>query len=355
MRVAVICDTHWGARSDNSVFYDYAKQFLDECFFPYIDKHDIKHVFHLGDLVDRRKYVNYHTAYRMRCDFLSRLDSRGTDTTILIGNHDTYYKDSNHINAVRELVEGQFPDFKIFWSPGEVEIDHTKILLVPWINQQNREQTLDLIKKTKAQICFGHLDLTGFEMFRGVVQRDGDSPEIFSKFDVVLTGHYHHKSSRDNIHYLGAPLQFSWNDYNDPRGFHVFDTTSRELEFIENPFVIFKKIWYNDKDKNVDEVVNNFDFSRYSGCFCKLIIEEKTNPYWYDLFIQKLEDTGVENLQIVEDHMNLDLETDDDIALEAEDTFTIFRKTIEQMSNDIDKDELTKVINELYQEALSLE
>ena len=354
-KIAIITDTHYGARSDNLIFLDYTKKFLDEIFFPYIDEHKIQYVFHLGDLVERRKYINYYTAYRMRCDFLSGIDCRNIDFTILAGNHDVYYKDTNHINALRELVEGQFPNFKVFWSPGEVDIDGIPILLVPWINAENREQTLKLIKKTKAQICFGHLDLTGFEMHRGVMKQDGDSPTLFDKFDVVCSGHFHHMSARGNIHYLGAPLQFDWNDYNDPKGFHIFDTETRELEFIENPFVIFKKLFYSDSKKNIDEVVTKFDFDAYAGCFCKLIIEEKVNPYWFDLFVEKLEAAGVSNLQIVEDHKNLDLETDLDIISDAEDTFTIFRKAIEGMDDKIDKNGLVQVISELYQEAMSME
>ena len=355
MKVVIITDSHWGARSDSVIFLDYAKKFLDEVFFPYIDKHKIKRVHHLGDLVERRKYVNYYTATRLREDFLNPLRERDLKVDIIAGNHDVYFKSTNTINALEELVHHSFPSFNVYTETTEIEIDGVKILLVPWINQENRDQTLKMIKKTKAQICFGHLDITGFEMFRGVVQKDGDDPGIFSKFDVVLTGHFHHKSTRGNIHYLGAPLQFSWNDYNDPRGFHVFDTETREVEFIENPFVIFKKLWYNDKEKTIDQVVNDFDFDAYTGCFCKLIIEEKTNPYWFDLFVEKLEAVGVSNLQIVEDHMNLDLEADTDIVSEAEDTFTIFRKAIEGMDNNIDKEGLVAVISELYQEACQIE
>ena len=354
-KICLITDTHWGARSDNVIFLDYTKTFLDEIFFPYIDKHNIKYVFHLGDLVERRKYVNYYTATRLRQDFLEQLQVRGVEVDILAGNHDVYYKDTNTINALHELVRGAFPTFKIHTEATEIEIDGVPILLVPWINQENRAHTLKLIKKTKSQICFGHLDLTGFEMRRGVIEKDGEDPGTFGKFDVCLSWHFHHKHSHSNIHYLGAPLEFDWSDYSDPKGFHIFDTATRGLEFIENPFVIFKKIWYNDKDKSIKEVVADFNFDAYTGCFCKLIIEEKTNPYWFDLFIEKLEAAELSNLQIVEDHRNLDIENDADIISSAEDTFTIFRKAIEGMSGDIDKDGLVGVISELYQEALSLE
>lgn len=356
MKLAIINDTHWGARSDNLVFLDYTKRFLDDIFFPYIDKHNIKRVCHLGDLVERRKYINIHTASRLRKDFLVPLDERKIETDIIAGNHDTYYKDTNEINALRELVVGRGDNFKVYskWAT-EIEVDGVPILLVPWINQENREDTLNRIKETKAQICFGHLELNGFEMRRGIKETDGDDPRIFSKFDIVLSGHFHHRHSHDNIHYLGAPLEFDWSDYGDPKGFHIFDTETRQIEFIENPYTIFKKIWYNDKNKSVKEVITDFNFDSYSGCFCKLIIEEKTNPYWFDLFIEKLELAEVSNLQIVEDHLNMDVLEDEDIISAAESTIDIFMKSISQMSDNIDKEGLTRIITELYSEAVALE
>jgi DNA repair exonuclease SbcCD nuclease subunit len=326
MKLAVICDTHYGARSDNLVFLDYTKQFLDKVFFPYIDEHKINHVIHLGDLVERRKYVNINTAARLRRDLLQELGVRQLNVDIIAGNHDVYYKDTNSVNALQELVGRGYPSFNIYTKATEIEIEGIKILLVPWINQENREETFKIIKKTKAQICFGHLDLNGFEMYRGVINRDGYDPGIFSKFDIVLTGHFHHKHSHSNIHYLGAPLQFNWSDYNDTKGFHVFDTETREVDFVENPFVIFKKIWYNDKDKTIGEVISDFNFDAFSGCFCKLIIEEKTNPYWFDIFVEKLEEAELSDLQIVEDHHHFDKMIDEDIISEAESTIEIFMK-----------------------------
>ena len=50
-----------------------------------------------------------------------------------------------------------------------------------------------------------------------------------------------------------------WSDYNCPKGFHIFDTDTRELERIENPLPIFKKLSYDDTKENYD----NLDLSSY--------------------------------------------------------------------------------------------
>ena len=149
-------------------------------------------------------------------------------------------------------------------------------------------------------------------MYKGSFIDSGFESSIFSKFDVVCSGHFHHKSSKGNIHYLGTPYEITWSDFNDPKGFHVFDTDTRELTFIANPYNIFHKIHYDDLDKESSEVMN-IDFEQYRNSIVKVIIKNKTNPYWFDLFIGKLEAAGILDMQVVEDHLNLNLEDDQDI------------------------------------------
>ena len=43
-QIALITDTHFGVRSDSGVVQEWQKKFLDEVFFPTLDKHQITHV-----------------------------------------------------------------------------------------------------------------------------------------------------------------------------------------------------------------------------------------------------------------------------------------------------------------------
>lgn len=352
MKIALLTDSHAGVRNDSLAFHDYMKRFYDDVFFRYLDEHNVTTVVHCGDIVDRRKYININTAYRLRKDLIEPAINRGITWHQIIGNHDTYHKNTNKVSSFIELFN-RYP-INIYYETTEVMFDGTKILFIPWICDDNKEHSFKLIKETDAQIAFGHLELEGFEMFKGSIVSHGDDPSLFGRFDTVCSGHFHHRSNRGNIHYLGSPAEYTWSDYNDPRGFHIFDTETRELTFIENPYKMFHKFWYNDGDINF--VDSKIDYSQFSGKIIKIIIQEKNNPYWFDKFIENIEKNNPIDIQIVEDHLNLNLEEDEEIVDEAESTIDIFKKYIRNTeSKGINKEKLENKIVELYNEALTLE
>jgi predicted phosphodiesterase len=353
LKIALVTDTHWGVRNDNVAFHRYFNRFYSEVFFPYLRDNDIQTIIHLGDIVDRRKYINFTSARALRKQFIEPA-MKEFDTHIIIGNHDTFYKNTNSVNALEELYWlNNNERFKWYDKATEVEFDNCKILFLPWICSENKEETMQLISSTDATVAFGHLEISGFAMYRGSVAHDGQDPNDFSKFDVVCSGHFHTRSSSGNIHYLGAPCEYTWSDFNDPRGFHVFDTETRKLTFIQNPVSMFKKIFYNDEDMALEEIME-FETDSYKDTIVKVVVKEKTNPYWFDCFIEKLEGAGVVDLQVVEDHMNLSLEDDEDIVDEAEGTLEIFQKAIDSMNVPF-KEKLYSAVAELHEEALTIE
>lgn len=353
MKVALITDTHYGARGDSVAFSNFFARFYQEVFFPYIDKHKIDTVIHLGDVFDRRKYINFASLQTCKDYFFEPLAIRNIDTHIIAGNHDTFYKNTNEINSP-DLLLGEYKNIHAYSEPIEVTFDGTSILLMPWICSGNYKEAMYAMEQTKSQLLFGHFEISGFEMYKGSVNDGGFETGLFSKFDMVLSGHFHHKSSRQNIHYLGTPYEITWSDYDDQKGFHVFDTDTRELTFVPNPLRIFHKIFYNDIDKTLDEVVNQ-DFSEYRDSIVKVVVKNKTNPLWFDFFIEKLEQNGIHDMQVVEDHLNLNLDDDNDIINEAEDTITILNKYVAQLDLDVDRNKIENLLRSLYNEAASLE
>ena len=354
MKILLITDTHWGVRNDSPVFLDYLKKSVDDVLLPYVKENPVDAIIHLGDLVDRRKYINFVTLNRLKKDFIEPINNLGVPVHIIAGNHDEYYKNTYEINALRELVADTYNNITIYSTPATVEFDGVPILLLPWITQDGYEQSIEAIKNSPAQICMGHLELYGFEMFKGSVSDHGMDHNVFSRYDLVCSGHYHHKSLSGNICYLGAFAEYIWSDYNDPRGFSILDTSTRELTFIQNTVSMFEKIWYDDLNKSMEDTLL-FDPAEYKNKIVKVIIKNKTNPYWFDIFIEKLERAGTYELQVVEDHLHLDLQEDTDIAVNAEDTLTIFNKYIGQLNGNFNKPKLEKCIKDLYSEALSIE
>lgn len=350
-QIALINDTHWGVRNDDQNFSNYFKRFYESVFFPTLKQRGITRIFHLGDIVDRRKFINFASARSMREDFIEMCVRNGMELHIILGNHDVFYKNTNELNAMDELNVGKYHGVYVYKYPTEVEIDNLKVLLMPWICSGNYEQAMRAIEITDAEVLFGHLELSGFAMYKGSINDHGMSPSVFSKFDQVMTGHYHHKSSSGNINYLGAPYQMTWSDYGDPRGFHIYDTANRVLTYIENPIEMFHKVVYNDDGKNMEEVL--IDCEPYRDTYIKLIVESKTNPLWFDMLINKFEAAGVKDLKIIEDMEQIDV--DDDVIDEADDTLTILNSYIDQIEMKGSRQDLSDLLRDLYRDAASRE
>ena len=352
MKIALLGDIHIGARNDNPAFHKYFAKFYNEVFFPYLEEDNILHVIQLGDVFDRRKYVNFNTLKQSREYFFDRLNHYYT-SWLLVGNHDTYYKNTNDVNSLDLLLDG-YHNIKTVQGCTEVDFEDVKMLLVPWWCEDNDEHIKLHIKSTNATHLVGHFEIDGFEMYKGAIHQGGISRDTFSNFEKVFSGHFHHQSKYGNIHYIGTPYEMTWSDYDDPKGFHVFDTDTRETTFVENPYKMFHKIHYDDMDKQPSEVVN-IDFSQYNETFVKLIVRNKTNPYCFDMFVDKLEKAGVYNVQVVDDHFHMDAIEDEEIVSEAEDTRTILTKFVNNIDSVVDKKQLEVLMLSLYEEALNVE
>ena len=338
---ALLTDSHWGARGDHLGFLDYFEKFHNDIFFPTLEERGIKDIIHLGDLVDRRKYINYYTASRLRHVFLDRLVNY--NCKIIAGNHDVYHKDTNHINALVELVEGKAIVITEPYQEGE-------LLFLPWINRTNEKYATEMIENSNARFVFGHLQLKGFEMHVGSVATDGLDVSLFTKFEGVYSGHFHHKSSRNNVYYLGAPYEITWTDCSDLRGFHIFDDQTGELEFIQNPYSMFHKVLYNDSNTTLDKIMN-LDFSKFNKRYVKIILLKKENPYWFEKFFDEIEKSNPFDLQIVEDHLDLGIEEDPELLEQAKDTFSILKTYVGGMSGQINKPKLELLLKQIYDEA----
>ena len=351
MKIAIITDTHFGARNDNLNFNDYFFKFYDNVFFPTLKERDITTCIHMGDVVDRRKYISYRIANDFRSRFIERVKELNIDLHIVIGNHDTYYKNTNDVNSMNELV-GEDSLTSIYSEPQVVEFDDVPIQFIPWINAGNYSKTMEALSKSPAQIAMGHLEVSGFQMYRGQYSENGWDKELFRRFDTVFSGHFHHKSDDGQIYYLGTPYQIFWNDFDDPKGFHIFDTETRELERIINPHTLFKKIYYDDTQENYD----SHDVEQYKEKYVKLIVVNKKDLYDFDKFVDRLLAADAYEVKIIEDFSDLDASNvSDDIVENTEDTMTLLDRYVDELDITLNKDRLKNTMRTLYNEAQDLE
>ena len=350
MKIAIITDTHFGARSDSQAFSDFFYRFWTGTFFPYLKEHNIKTIIHSGDLMDRRKYVNYDTLSRIRKEFLQPMIDEEIQMHCIVGNHDTYYKNTSATNSIEQLfdIDG-IPDNDTFHTPvigyskpKNLKLpDGYRLDLIPWINDDNEEEILDFIKKSKNQVAFGHFDLSGFEMMKGIKSvYHSRSPDFLNKYDTVYSGHFHTKSDNGHVYYLGNTYEITWADYNDPRGFHIFDTETLECEFVLNPNVMHAKIIYDDREIDTD---------LYENQIVKVIVDKKDDIELFNRVCEDLE-KKCEDVSIIEDHGLL---SQSQVEFETVDTITTLERYVDNLSIDNGK-EVKKILHEIYVEALSI-
>ena len=353
MKICILGDSHFGCRGDSLDFHKYFEKFYEEVFFPYLKANDIEVIFQMGDLFDRRKFINFNTLHLCRRYFFDRCEILGIKVHTLLGNHDVAFKNTLEVNSTGLLLN-EYNTVEYYDNFQTVEFDGVEIDVVPWICDGNEKEIFESIKDSKAQICFGHFEIAGFEMDRGNVCDHGLDKNILSKYDIVLSGHFHHKSKNGNITYVGTPYEMTWSDYNDPKGFHIFDTNTRELEFIKNPYTMFNKVIYDDSVTDF-EYWKSYDYNEKQNTYVKLIVLNKQNPFLFDHVMDNFYKAGVSDLTIVEDFTDMLIEVDQDIIDQAEDTISILSKHIDNLTLDVEPEKLKTLMRELYVEALNTE
>ena len=345
MKVAIITDTHYGARQHSKLFHDYFLKFYNEVFFPTIDKEGIDTILHLGDAFDNRTGINFAALSWAKNNIFDPIKERGINVHLIVGNHDSYYKNTNDVNAV-DLLLREYDNVNVYSEATEILVDKLKILFVPWINAENEKQTFKLIESTGCKVSMGHLELSGFAANKQVVMDHGYDRKLFEKFEKVFSGHYHTRSTDGRITYLGNPYEIFWNDVEDPRGFHIFDTDTLELTTIDNPYRLFYKLYYNDEPASL------LDSRPYKDKIVKVIVRNKPRPKEFEKVIDKLYSAGVADLKIIENfgiHENEEFE-----AFETEDTLSILNRYIEESEIDLDKSKIQCIMRQTYQEACEM-
>jgi len=347
VKIAIITDQHFGARKNSKLFHDYFLKFYEDIFFPTLIKEGITTIVDMGDTFDSRKGVDFVSLEWAKNHYYDRLAELGITVHTIIGNHTAYYKNTNDLTGVGLFLR-EYDNVIIYPEAEEVRIDKTNFLFVPWINPENQEKTFQLIEESDSPCVMGHLELNGFMATRGHFMEHGMDSSVFDKFDRVFTGHYHMRSNKENIFYLGNPYEMYWNDVNDrERGFHLFDTDTLVHTPVNNPYQLFHNLYYEDTPHQM------LDITKYDQKILKVIVRKKSDPKKFEKYIDKLYSSNLAELKIVE---NFDFTEGEEFeADESEDTISLLNRYIQESEVDLDKSVITEILQDVYREACEVE
>ncbi len=346
MKLAIITDQHFGARKVSQFVHDYFEEFYNNIFFPYLEEHQIDTVIDMGDTFDNRRNIDLASLEWSKRVYFDKLKSLGVHLHSIVGNHTAYYKDTNDVNSI-DLLLTEYDNISVYSEASQIKIDGLNILLLPWINQENKESTFDIIKKSKAKVAMGHLELNGFRAHTTHVMEHGMDIDPFEKFDKVYSGHYHTRSDNGKIYYLGNPYEIYWNDVNDTRGFHIFDTKTKKHTPVNNPYKLFHVVYYKDNNYKL------FDARELKNKIVKVVVKQKTDQKQFEKFIDKLYASGVQDLKIVENFVLQ--ESEDFEAEETENTISLLNRYIDDSDFEYDKNIVKSILQNVYVETCEVE
>jgi len=346
MKICILGDTHFGVRSDSPNFIALQDKFYTNVFLPYLIENDIKVVWQLGDMFDRRKYINFNTLAECKRFFFQPLQDAGIEIHTLLGNHDLYYRESLSVNSTGLLL-GEFTNLHIYDKMTKWDVDNTSIDIIPWICKENVEEAFEFIRDSKSDLCFGHLEILGFSMYKGMESHDGIAGNLFAKYEGVYSGHFHTKSDKENIHYVGTPYEMTWSDYNDQKGFHIFDTETRQTEFIKNPYTMFLRHEYNDELNDYDKI----DIEQFQQKYIKIVVVKKTDYYKFDQFLKKLYESDTYEIKILEDLSDFSEGVVDTSTISIENTLEVLEGYVDSVADDTNRDKIKSFMKSLYLDA----
>lgn len=349
-KVIIIGDMHIGCRGASDIVMNHQLNLFENQLFPYMIDHGIDTIIQSGDLFDTRKFTGHAALYQWTHRFFDRMRTLNFKMHMILGNHDLAYKNTLEVNTPTLFLK-QYDFIKVYDKPEVLKIGNLELLMVPWICDENAEDITKLLQNPPCKWTLGHYEIKDMEMHRGQTAIEGIGSDHFKKFDKVLSGHYHTQSKKGNIHYIGTPYEMTWIDYNDPKGFHVLDTDTLKMQFVKNASSLFYKVEYNDYNCS-ESYWKSIDLSKIENTYVKVVVVNKTDPYQFDRFMERIYQIPLADLKIVEDLSDYSADGVDDEDLQIEDTKSLLESYIDSINTELDKTKLKHMMKRLYKESL---
>jgi DNA repair exonuclease SbcCD nuclease subunit len=243
-KIAIIGDLHIGQNKNNQIFHntllDYGKWLKSIC-----DKQGITKLIFLGDIFDSRNAITLESIH-YATKFFDLFEKYQID--IILGNHDVFFNDSTEIHSLAPFKN--HPNITIH----EKVCKRDNLTFCPWATKLEDIPQSDYV--------FGHFDIVGYELTKGKISNHGfKGVELMKKVNkFCFSGHFHifqeRKYDGKPLIYTGSAYGLSFNDADSPKYLHILNTTTNEVQRIEN--TVSPKFKYIRTEADLTDIKGNF-------------------------------------------------------------------------------------------------
>jgi hypothetical protein len=346
MNLAIIGDIHLGFRNNHQEYLRFQSDWFKN---ELMSLDGIQHYFFLGDIFDSRTSLSPLIINTAR-ELFGQLSKKSPDISIhiILGNHDLFYRNHKNVHSLG-ILEDLGDNIKVYDKASEITIDDKKILLLPWITKDDKDDVHVMLAKNKYNICMGHLEINGFEKSRGCIEHEGMSNSIFANCEHVFSGHFHLRKPIGNINYVGTPYELDWGDYNNIKGIEVLDLATMETTFVPSKNTP-KHIKISTKDVSLKDINKKMIYDN----FIRLTFKEKTSEVDQIKYIEKI--NALNPIFFTFDNEDT-ISFDDNgtvINTSIKDTFEFFNEYLNviELPDNIEKDKLIETIKELHKKCV---
>jgi DNA repair exonuclease SbcCD nuclease subunit len=324
MKIFLLSDIHFGKSKGSEIFASELKKFLRDVFWPRVDSvNGEKAIIIAGDLFDIRSHIYVNTILDAQRELFDKIAERRIKTYILLGNHDIVYKNSLFPNSIAALVKNH-DDIEIISEIKTIPFSQLPITFCPWIVN---DEMCDEIKAHSGPLCIGHFEISTFEIAPGhKFDNDKFTLDLVAGFEKVYSGHFHFRSSKENITYIGTPYQQTRSEAGQAKGFFELTINDGKLvdeKFIKNPSLLYQSI---EVHEDTDVI-----FEEFKEKIVDVFPHSNTPQTKINEIVEGLESAGAWSVSVKYPKVDID---DDDVEVSiAQEDFSLNNYVLEYIKN----------------------
>ena len=362
--IAIISDLHFGNKRFSKKALETKLNYFEEIFFPYLLKHKIKYVLNLGDTIHNRNFIDLYILEQLKTRFFQWFEDNGIHQYILVGTHDSYLKNSIKVNFLTNNLKEFSNYIHPITKPTRKQIGRYNICLIPWITDIKE---LKLPKPSQVDLIGGHFDINNAYLNSKIKSKGANLDyHDFKDYKLVVSGHFHNSSFKDNFAYLGTPYQMDWGDFGSKKGFWILKD-NLELVFHENKVSPkYIRMFYTEKKEGevtlsclgADDYPSEISVKEASEIakhnHIKFIVKEYTNQLLLSNYFERITKYSLDRIDIINENsflQDIDENIEEHIKEEIELSDIMVNYVNMTISKDLNKTKVIEKIENLFSRA----